>query len=111
MLVEFTAVQKSPGSRSYTGFEGLYYTGTKDYIDRVLQNANEIESCQTAGNGITEGEEECDDGNLISGDGYSASMQFELNTCDPANFFESSPPLIGCIGGGRAIVEDRGVLH
>ena len=39
--------------------------------------------CTTAacGNGVTEAGEQCDDGNVLNGDGCSATCQFESNSC------------------------------
>jgi cysteine-rich repeat protein len=38
-------------------------------------------SSAACGNGVTEPGEQCDDGNIVNGDGCSATCQYETNTC------------------------------
>lgn len=59
MLLHFVtdAASRKDASSRYTGFEGYFFTGTKDYVDCVVANPEKFEVCQTAGNGIVEGEE------------------------------------------------------
>ena len=92
---------------AHYGFEGMYYTGTYDYIQCVLKNVENFENCQVAGNGITEGTEECDDGNFANGDGCSSDMKIETRKCISDLEYELSPPEFGCIGGDRVLTKDR----
>ena len=73
------------------GFAGLYFTGTYSYVQCVLDNIDNFEVCQIAGNGITEGTEECDDGNFIDGDGCSRDMKIEVTLCDIELEFQYQP--------------------
>ena len=69
-----------------------YFTGTYHYIQCVLDNIDNFEVCEIAGNGVPEGTEECDDGNFINGDGCSSEMKIEMRFCDWELEYEVSPP-------------------
>lgn len=88
---------------------GTYFLRVEEYQNNatsqpyVLRISVLPPSC---GDHIVQAGEECDDGNLVSGDGCDASCQLEGNFCpevEPNNGTGTATPLAGCDGGVGAV--------
>lgn len=62
-------------------------------------------SCQTCGNGAVEGTEECDDGNVVDGDGCSAACEEEEDTRTACDLCLSANPDTGGYNDGQCNVD------
>jgi len=81
----------------------VYTTGTS-VPPAVYQLDVRVVPANVCGNLYIDGTEQCDDGNVASGDGCSSSCTWELTETEPNGTFMSATPLNGNIRLGRGAI-------